>query len=126
MKVVEAHELRAVWPQVEAWIGAAVALNPGDETTLDVLIALARGVYVLFHETGKFAAVVSITQFPAQRVATIVYFGGSGIDEIKRGFEWGKTWGRANGIDVVRTFGRPGWERVMGLKRVGVILQDTL
>jgi hypothetical protein len=126
MVVVQPHELRAVWPQVEHWITAAVERGQGDENELDVLIALARGVYLLFHEPDQFAAIVAIQQFPAQKVGTIVYFGGRGIEAIKAGFEAGKAWGRANGIDVVRTYGRPGWERFVNLKKVGVILQDEL
>ncbi len=126
MVVVQPHELRHVWPQVEAWIVAAIERNQGDENTLDVLIALARGIYLLFVEPGKFAAVVQIQHFPAQKVGTIVYFGGRGLDDIKAGFEAGKQWGRENGINVVRTYGRPGWERVIGLKKTGVILQETL
>jgi hypothetical protein len=126
MVLVKPEELRDVWPQALPWIDAAVARNQGDEKTIDVLIALARGVYLLFWEPGKFAAVVTIAQYPSQKVATIVYFGGKGLDDIKAGFEAGKAWGRANGINVVRTYGRPGWERVVKLKKVGVILQENL
>lgn len=126
MNVIQPHELRHVWPRVVDWINEAVKQNQGDEELLDVLIALARGQYLLFHEPGAYAAIVSIAQYPAQKVGTIVYLGGKGIEDLRRGFEDGKTWGRANGVNVVRTYGRPGWAKLMGLKQVGVILQDTL
>lgn len=126
MILVEPHQLRMVWPHVVEWIDAAVAENQGDENTLDVLIAIARGTYLLFFERGVFAAVVHIQQFPSQKVATIVYMGGAGLEAMKIAFEAGKAWGRTQGINVVRTYGRPGWAKVMGLKPVGVILQETL
>lgn len=126
MILVAPQDLANVWPKVEGWIAAAVKENQGDENLLDVLIAIARGQYHLWYEEGKFAGVVSIVQYPRQKVATVVYCGGSGMDDIQRGFEEGKLWARANGIHVVRTWGREGWKRALGLKSVGVILQERL
>jgi hypothetical protein len=126
MVIVQPQELANVWPRVEGWLAKAVAENQGDENLLDVLIALARGVYLLWYEEGKFAGVVQVAHYPRQKVATVLYCGGSGLTEIAQAFENGKLWAKANGIDVVRTWGREGWRRALGLKQVGVILQETL
>lgn len=126
MILVQPEQLRHVWPLCEKWIDDAIAEGQGDEGKLDVLIAIARGVYLLFFDPEHFASVVHIQQFPAQKVATIVYIGGVGLEAMKSAFEQGKAWGRTQGINVVRTYGRPGWSKVMGLKPVGVILQETL
>lgn len=126
MILIEPQNLRNVWPLVEHWITAAVEKGQGDENALDVLIAIARNRYLLFYEPKHFAAVVSIEQHPAQKVATIVYIGGEGLEDMQAAFEAGKAWGRQNGVNVVRTYGRAGWAKVIGLKQVGVILQDEL
>jgi len=126
MIIVQPQDLANTWPKVEGWIAAAVAEGQGDENALDVLIAIARGVYLLWYEEGKFCGVVQIQHLPRQKVATVIYCGGSGLDEIRQAFEEGKLWAKANGIHVVRTHGREGWKRALGLKAVGVILQETL
>ena len=127
MIVVEPQALADVWEEVSPWLDAAVKENQGDESLLDVLIALARNMYMLWHEPGQFAAVVNIVRFPRQTVATIVYCGGPGaLDALIKAWEEGKKWGQKNGVHVIRTFGRPGWEKVVGLKKVGVILQEEI
>jgi hypothetical protein len=98
-------------------------VNQGDENLLDVLIALARGQYALWYEAGKFGAVSRIERWPRQTVGTIVYLGGKDLQAIEDAFEEAKVFARANKIDVIRVFGRPGWERLLGMKRKGVILQ---
>lgn len=112
-----------MWPSVESLLGQAVARNQGDESLLDVFIALAQGKYSLWIEPGVFAAVAQIVEHPRQKVATILYLGGSNMDAIKAGFEAFRVICRKGGIDVVRIWGRQGWERALGIKRVGVILQ---
>lgn len=127
MRIVQPHELAILWPQVEPWISAAIAEGQGDENATDVLVALARGLYMLWIEPDKFAAVVQLSVFPRQRVATVLYLGGSDLDAMKRLLrEEGIPWARAQGIDVLRVWGRAGWERVLGLERKGVILQADL
>lgn len=105
---------------------AGQAVNSGDETLDDVLIALANGTYTLWLEPGKFAAVVEIRNFPRQRVATIVYCGGSDLRCIKSCFERGRQWCREHEVDVLRVYGREGWERLLGLERIGVVLQTQV
>ena len=105
---------------------AGKAVNCGDEILDDVLIALADGFYTLWLEPGKFAAVVEIRNFPRQRVATIVYCGGSDLDCIKGCFEHGRQWCREHDVQVLRVYGREGWERLLGLERIGVVLQTRV
>lgn len=126
MILVQPQDLANVWPKCEGWISEAVKVNQGDENLLDVLIALARGHYLLWFEPNRFAAVVQVISHPRQKVATVLYLGGSGLEQMPQLFEEGKLWCRANGISVIRTFGREGWQRAIGLKRVGVILQTEV
>ncbi|HTO43131.1 MAG TPA: hypothetical protein VML56_03570 [Burkholderiales bacterium] len=121
--IVAPEALADTWPKVERWLAAAVDRNQGDENLLDVLLAIARGHYLLWHEDGKWAAVVQIVKFPRQTVATVLYCGGSDLEAMKAAFEYGRQWAREHGIDVVRTYGRKGWARVIGLEQQGVILQ---
>jgi hypothetical protein len=120
---VEPQHLSDAWAKVEPWIAQSVAVNQGDENVTDVLIALARGQYALWHEPGKFAAVSRIERWPRQTVGTIVYLGGKDLQAIEDAFEEAKMFAKANKIDVIRVFGRVGWERLLGMKRKGVILQ---
>ncbi len=125
MKQVPPERLSAVWPRVEKWISDAVVLNQGDENLLDVLIAVARGQYMLF-EAETFAVVAQIQHYPQQTIGMILYCGGSDLDAIRGAFEHGKQWCAANGISVIRTFGRPGWAKALGLEHVGSILQTRV
>lgn len=124
--LVQPQELAEVWSKVERWIGNAIQEGQGDESALDVLIGIARGVYSLWYEAGAFAAVVQTLKYPRQTVATILYCGGEDIEAIKLAFAFGKRLGAAGGIDVLRVWGREGWERLLELERVGVILQVQL
>lgn len=127
MILVQPEQLSNIWPQVSPWIAEAINAreNGGDENLLDVLIGIARNHYALWVEAGEFAAVVQIAQFPRQRVATILYAGGR-LDAFQALFEAAKKWARQNGIDVIRIWGRPGWEKALDLKRIGVIMQVNL
>lgn len=124
--IVPPHELASVWPKVKGWIADAISHGQGDENLLDVLIAVARGQYLLWHEPEKFAGVVQVGRFPRQIVATILYCGGSDLSAMKAAIEQARPWCEANGIQAIRILGRKGWERVLDMTRKGVILQVDL
>jgi hypothetical protein len=124
--LVQSDQLANVWPQVSGWIESAIEYAQGDENALDVLIALARGQYLLFHEPGKFALVGQIQHFPRQKVGTVLYCGGGDLVAIRAAFEEMKPWCKTNGISAIRVWGRQGWERVLGLARKGSILQMSV
>ena len=127
VNIIPLNQLTTVWPEVRQWIADAIEYGQGDENELDVFMALAQGRYVLFHEPGKFASVVQITQYPRQQVATILYAGGPGsLQAMKQAIEDCKPWCRANNIKALRVWGRKGWEKVLQMKRKGVILQIEL
>lgn len=124
LHAVPIEKLADVWPTVAKWIDDAILYGQGDENLLDVFVALARGVYVLWYDPGKYAVVAQVQAHPRQKVGVILYCGGSDIAEIQRGFKEGKHHCAQHGIDVIRTYGRSGWAKVLNLKQVGVILQD--
>lgn len=126
MRCVPIQELSTAWPAVESLVGQAVAKGQGDESLLDVLIALAQGKYSLWIEPGVFAAVAQVVEHPRQKVATILYLGGADMDALKAGFEAFRDICRKAGVDIVRIWGREGWERALGIERVGVILQCSV
>ena len=110
------------WPKVQQWIERAIEEGQGDEGVLDVFIGIARGAYSLW--VGKsFAVVAQVVRHPRQTVATILYCGGTDLTAISDAFDFAKDYARANAIDVLRVWGRPGWAKVLGLKAVGSILQ---
>lgn len=125
-KVVPIEQLEDVWPQVRHWIAAAIEYGQGDENEFDVLLALSRCEYLLFWEPGKYASVVQVQHYPQQKVAAILYAGGSDTAAMKREIEAWKPWCRSHGISQIRIWGRTGWERVLGLKRKAVILQGAV
>ena len=125
LPVVGAEQLATIWPQVAPWIARAVEQNQGDENLLDVLVALARGQYVLV-AAEKYAAVLQVTKFPRQTVCTVLYCGGSDLPAMKQAFEAGCEWAKMNGISVVRIYGRKGWQRALGAYSSGVCLQRRL
>ncbi len=127
MNIVQIKDLTNVWPEVRPWICDAIEYGQGDENELDVFMALAQARYALFHEPGKFAAVVQVAQYPRQQVATILYAGGPGqLESMRDALEATKPWCKQNGITTLRVFGRKGWERVLGMVKKGVVLQCDL
>ena len=123
MRIVPARELEAIWPQVYRWIEKAVEHGQGDEDALDIAVAIYNGRYDLWLEDGKFAAVVQVVKHPKQTVATILYCGGE-LDSLLTMYSQAKEYARANKIDAIRVWGRQGWEKVLGMRRIGVILQE--
>jgi len=123
---VPAEQLSAVWPEVVPWIESALPYGQGDESLLDVLIGLARGQSTLWIERGQFAAVTQLQAYSRQRVLIITYAGGVNLAAIVRAFHFARAWCAVNGVDVLRTYGRPGWERVLGLQSAGRILQTRV
>lgn len=122
MRAVPIEELSREWPRVERWIADAVAYNAGDEGVLDVLIALARGVYTLW-VADDCAAVTQLQRHPKQVVWQICYAGGQNLDATRKAFDFARLHAKTHGIDIIRVQGRAGWEKVMGMEKVGVILQ---
>jgi len=118
-------ELATCWPRVLPWIEEAVARSDGDENALDILIAIARGNYALF-AGEKCAAVAQLVRWPRQSVFTVLYASGEDLESCREAFEWSKNWCRANGVQVFRIHARAGWERALGFKRRGVILEERL
>lgn len=123
MRKVPSYQIQHIWPQVYRWIEKAVEHGQGDEDALDIALALHNGVYELWHEPNKFAAVVQIVKHPKQTVATILYCGGE-LDSLLTMYAEAKHYAKANHINAIRVWGRQGWERVLGMKRIGVILQE--
>lgn len=122
MRIVPPHELANEWPRVSPWIEEAMAYGQGDENLLDVLLGISRGQYLLWADE-RFAGVVQICQFPRQRVATVLYAGGD-LEAMKAAIQTeGYPWCKSTGIDVLRIWGRKGWERALGMSRKGVIMQ---
>ena len=121
--LVPPEHIAEVWGECAPWIAAAIARNQGDEGLTDVLVALARGAYLLWYSPGKYATVAQIQRFPKQTVGMVLYCGGHDLEDMKGAFDDAKAWCRANGIKVMRIWGRPGWARVLDMKPVGVILQ---
>src|SRR6185437_9587846 len=98
---------------------------PGDENGLDIFIALARGLYVLW-VGDDVAAVTQLTRYPRRSVLTVLYAGGVSLNAVHRAYEFARHWCRANGIDALRVWGRPGWQKALGMRRIGVILQESV
>ena len=126
MILVPLDQLSTVWPQVEGWIASAIDYGQGDENALDVLIALAQGRYLLFHEPKKFALVGQIQTYPRQKIGVVLYAGGGDLEAIRKGLEEMKPWCKAQGIAALRVWGRRGWEKALSMTRKGYILQVDL
>ena len=126
MKLVPPDALSDEWARVHTWIGEAIEHGTGDENETDVLIALARGIYSLW-TTEHVAAVMQVIRYPRQTVWLVVYAGGSaGLSAFKDAWDFATVHAKANGIDAVRCYGRPGWQKLLGLKQVGVVLQEVI
>lgn len=68
---------------------------------------------------------MQIVEHPKQLVATILYVGGE-LDSLLTMYAEAKHYAKSVGIDAIRVWGRPGWEKVLGMKRIGLILQESL
>jgi hypothetical protein len=124
--LVPVELLSNVWPQVSGWIESALEYGQGDENLTDVLVSIAVGRYVLFHEPNKFAIVAQIQHMPRQKIITVLYCGGGDLEAIKQGIEEAKPWCKAQGIAAFRVWGRKGWKRILQMTERGYILQSEI
>lgn len=120
---VTPEQLQDIWPKVRHWIERALEYGTGDEQLSDVFLGIARGYYGLWYSEGEFALVFQIWNYPRQRVGTIVYAGGDDLAAIVRAWDYAQEECVRRGIQMLRMWGRPGWEKILGAKRVGIILQ---
>jgi hypothetical protein len=124
LRIIQPSELEAVWPRVFPWIDSAIKYGQGDEDAVDVGVAIYNGRYDLWlHE--KFAAVVQVVKHPKQTVATVLYCGGE-LEALQWMYVEAKNYARENGINVIRVWGREGWKKALGMRQVGVILQENV
>lgn len=123
MRNIPPDELAKEWERVAPWIESALPFAGGDENLLDILVSLARGQYSLFTNENA-AAVVQLLRKPRQLVLVVLYLGGASLEACRAAHEFAKVWCKANKVDVLRVYGRAGWERAMGLDRFGVISQE--
>lgn len=119
---VSLENLADTWPKVQPWIESAVAYSQGDENLADVLGALWREKYALWTDGESMAAIVQLVKFPRQLVLTIMYAGGS-LDACYRAFEFAKVFCKQRKINAIRVWGRPGWQKALGLEVIGAIMQ---
>lgn len=127
MYLVKPNQLADVWPQVQTWIERAIEHSQGDENSLDVLIALAREQYCMFHEPDKFAMVVQIQNLPRHKVCFVAYVGGSDLRLIKESIQKILLpWAKKLGCYACRCCGRSGWRRLMNMHDMGAALQLNL
>jgi hypothetical protein len=121
---VPPEQLPEVWPKVKDWIARALEYDLGDEELPDIFLAIARGIYGLWYSPGEFAAVYQIEKKPRQLVATVLYCGGDSLDAVKLAFAYAEEVCATHGIQVLRMWGRPGWERALpGVERKVTMLQ---
>lgn len=126
MNLVSTEQLSNVWPNVSGWIESALEYGQGDENVTDILVSIAVGRYLLFHEPGKFAIVAQVQCFPRQKVITVLYCGGGDLEAIRQGIEEAKPWCKTQGITAFRVWGRKGWKRVLEMTQKGYILQSEI
>jgi len=119
-----------VWPEVEKYLSDAVDYSYG-KWSLDFLKDSIKNeshqLYVVIDGDVKAAIVTSITQCPNTRILSIDFCGGEGardwatfaVDELAK-------WGRAIGCSAIEITGRPGWEKLLGLKKIHVVLRKEL
>jgi len=122
LQQVPPERLSDEWGRVEGWIESALEFGQGDENLRDLCIAVARGQYALF-TTENAAAVVQLQRYPRQSVLVVLYSGGKSLIDMQVAFQAMRQFCRANKIDAIRIHGRKGWERILGMRRAGVILQ---
>lgn len=123
---VSPEHLQDVWPECRHWIERALEYGPGDEQLSDVFLGIARGMYALWHSPGEFAAVYQVMRYPRQTVVTVVYAGGDDLSAIKKAWDYAHWECARRGVDVVRMWGRSGWEKALGVKRIGVVMQTRV
>jgi hypothetical protein len=123
---VTPEQLQDVWPLCRNWIERAIEYGQGDEKLSDVFLGIARGTHGLWHSPGQWAAVYQIQRHPRQTVATILYCGGDDLSAIKRTWEYAQGECARHNIPVLRMWGREGWQRALGIERIGVILQKRI
>jgi len=125
-RLVSSDELGTVWGEVAPWIEQAIPYAQGDENLTDILVGIAQNRFSLWYTPDRFAAVTQVIKQPRHIVATILYAGGADMAALEEAFAFYRGWCKEKGIQIMRVWGREGWERQLKMQRVGIILQSEV
>ena len=126
--------LPAVWPRIEHFVAKALELDECRRfLPIDVYQLLMAGTGRLWLSCDRgaqefdAAGVTEIIQYPRCRECLVWFLAGKHMHEWEREMrEMVEAYARFEGCGHLATFGRPGWERVSGFKRVGFELIKRL
>lgn len=128
-RLVPKEAIAYVWPEVSLWVASAMEYSGGDENLLDVLCALARGEYLLWHEPGRWAVVCQVQHCRRMTVWAVHYVGGErgSLREIAAfGDGLGAQWAKSQNCSRLRVAGRPSWGRVMRMNREATVFSKEI
>ena len=123
---VPADQIEDIWRHVRPFIQKGLDYGPdkwGIEHVKQTLLNEQMQLIVVMQDKILAALVTEITQFPLEKTLSVMCLGGDDvhlwIDKLLKTLEkWADEIGAT--FEVV---GRPGWEKILGYKRVAVILR---
>jgi len=123
---VPANQIEDIWRYVRPFIQKGLDYGPdkwGIEHVKQTLLNEQMQLIIVMQDRILAALVTEVTQFPLEKTLSVMCLGGENvhlwIDKLLKTLEkWADEMGAT--FEVI---GRPGWERILGYKRMAVILR---
>lgn len=116
-----------LWPQIEKWIGPLIE-EEGLYDPIDILMCHLRNerfIFVGWNDSEKSVDFVIVAQpltFPKKKVCVFQYVAGKDLRAWTPFYlNVCEDFAKKAGCKLGRGAGRPGWERLVGYKRMGVL-----
>ena len=123
---VPAEQIEDIWEEVRPFIQKGLDYGPdkwGIDHVKQTLLDKQMQLFVVVQDRILAALVTEVSQFPKEKTLSVMCLGGENvhlwIDKLLKILEkWADELGAT--FEVV---GRPGWEKILGYKRIAVILR---
>lgn len=118
-RIASLDDLAREWFRVRPLVLAALAEGQGEYQARDVFDGVAKGLIQLW--AGERSMVITqVSRYPRYRALQAIY-GAGDLEEIKAGLPTLLAFAKEQGCVAVLVFGRDGWARALGGKKVSTI-----
>lgn len=123
LEPVPKSDLKDWWPAILAPLSRLLE-ERNEYRPVDILDALENDTMQLW-ASGESFVVTQVGGYPTLKVLTVLFAGGD-LGAIRRHMGDLEAWARDRNCNRIRVHGRPGWERVFHMERIGVVLEKEL
>lgn len=126
---IPSEQIEDIWKDVAPFIQKGLDYGPdkwGINHVKQTLLEKKMQLFIVVTDRIVAALVTEVTQFPLEKTLSVMCLGGEDVEEwISKLLKTLEKWADEMGA-TFEVIGRPGWEKLLGYKRVAVILRKSL